>query len=127
MPQQIKLCNIDDILKKLQKQVSKSTHFYFDILYDLSTAIFKKRLEMKKSQKEFAKLLDVSQAMISKYESGDYNFTIKQLCIIAEKLNLTPTIKLLDYEYTANNFEYSESDTEITSETENITSLEEAA
>ena len=32
--------------------------------------------------------------MISKYESGDYNFTVKQICKICEKLDLNPNLSL---------------------------------
>lgn len=48
-----------------------------------------KRIEMGLDQKEFAKLLGVSQGMISRWESGTYNFTITTLINICEKLELS--------------------------------------
>jgi transcriptional regulator with XRE-family HTH domain len=48
-----------------------------------------KRIEMGLDQKEFAKLLGVSQGMISRWESGTYNFTITTLVNICEKLGLS--------------------------------------
>ena len=40
------------------------------------------------TQKEFAKKLNVSQGMVSKWESEDYNFTIESLAQIAEKIRI---------------------------------------
>jgi len=48
-----------------------------------------KRIEMGLDQKQFAKLLGVSQGMISRWESGTYNFTITTLVNICEKLGLS--------------------------------------
>lgn len=48
-----------------------------------------KRIEMGLDQKEFAKLLGVSQGMVSRWESGTYNFTITTLVNICEKLRLS--------------------------------------
>lgn len=48
-----------------------------------------KRIEMGLDQKQFAKLLGVSQGMISRWESGTYNFTITTLVNICKKLGLS--------------------------------------
>ncbi|MEG0899555.1 MAG: helix-turn-helix transcriptional regulator [Oscillospiraceae bacterium] len=47
-----------------------------------------KRIELGMNQKEFAKFMCVSQGMISKWESGEYNFTITTIDEICEKLKL---------------------------------------
>ena len=52
---------------------------YEEILLEISKCIKEYRKERGLSQKEFARLLDMDQAMISKLESGDYNPTFKQL------------------------------------------------
>ncbi|MGN0182914.1 MAG: helix-turn-helix domain-containing protein [Candidatus Ornithomonoglobus sp.] len=93
---QLTLKSLNAILADLNVSVDKATDFYYDILYELSTTIFKKRMTMDMNQTKFAKYLGVSQAMVSKYESGDYNFTIKQLCNLAEKLDMIPTFALFD-------------------------------
>lgn len=55
---------------------------------DISAKITKARIERNLSQKQFAEFMGVSQAMISKWESGDYNFTIASLSKIFDKLNM---------------------------------------
>lgn len=44
------------------------------------------RIELGKSQEEFADLMGVTQGMVSRWENGEYNFTIKKLSEIAVKL-----------------------------------------
>ena len=94
MSQQINLSSAYDYLEKLTSEMSASKLYYYDILYTLSTTVLENRLKREMTQKVFAKLLGVSQAMISKYESGDYNFTVKQICKICEKLDLNPNLSL---------------------------------
>ncbi len=60
----------------------------YDIYYKISTAIFKYRIKHNLSQKKLAAKLGVTQAMVSKLESGDYNYTIEQLCKVSQKLGL---------------------------------------
>ena len=63
------------------------------VISDISSRIEKERINMGLSQKDFAKYLGVSQGMVSKWESGDYNFTIESIANIFDKLNL-------DFEFT---------------------------
>lgn len=55
-----------------------------------SAAIIAKRAALNKSQKEFAELLGVTQGQISKWESGEYNFSVDKLNEIACKLGEKP-------------------------------------
>lgn len=59
----------------------------YDIYYNISTAIFDYRMKHKLSQKQLAEKLGVTQAMVSKLESGDYHYTVEQLWKIAKKLD----------------------------------------
>jgi transcriptional regulator with XRE-family HTH domain len=72
----------------------------------ISSKIQMKRIELGMNQKQFAEMMDVSQGMISKWESGEYNFTITTLNDICSKLELDfePNIRDKDYFY-ENNFE----------------------
>lgn len=55
---------------------------------DISFRITKERVNRRMTQKEFAEYMGVTQAMVSKWESGDYNFTIGSIAKIFEKLKL---------------------------------------
>ena len=69
----------------------------------LGTRIKKIRKELHLTQKEFAAYMNVSQGMVSRWESREYNFTIKTLNEICQKLNLhlqldlTPVIGKQNY------------------------------
>lgn len=56
--------------------------------HDISKSIIKHRLSLGMNQKEYAKKLGVSQGMVSKWESGDYNFSTSSLAKIAIKTGL---------------------------------------
>ncbi|OLN33079.1 helix-turn-helix transcriptional regulator [Desulfosporosinus metallidurans] len=64
----------------------------YDIYYKISTAIFDYRLKYDLSQKKLAEKLGVTQPMVAKLESGDYNYTVEQLWKLATKLNFKLSI-----------------------------------
>ncbi len=57
-------------------------------LAKISARLEMKRLDLGMTQKEFAQFMGVSQGMISKWESRDYNFTIATLNEICERIGL---------------------------------------
>lgn len=65
----------------------------------ISARIELKRKEMGMGQKEFAQYMGVTQGMVSKWESGEYNFTITTLHDICKRLNLIfePVIRENEY------------------------------
>lgn len=65
-----------------------------EIMGLVSAAIIKYRAERDWNQKEMAEFMDVSQSMISKWESGMYNFTIFALTEICEKLEISLSVAL---------------------------------
>lgn len=104
----IKPGTLDDILALFEDSISCSDILSAKCLSKLSSAIAKKRIQLNLSQKEFAKKLNVSQGMVSRWEGTDYNFTIKTLADIASKLDMDLNVSLVDYvstneEYTMNN------------------------
>lgn len=58
----------------------------------ISARIESKRIDMGMTQQEFADYMGVSQGMVSKWESRNYNFTIKTLNEICEKLKIDISI-----------------------------------
>jgi transcriptional regulator with XRE-family HTH domain len=80
-----KLNNAWDLYYKLVGDASVDEGLY-DIYYNISKAIFKYRVNENLTQKALATKLGITQAMVSKLESGIYNYTIEQLWKIATKL-----------------------------------------
>ena len=75
----------DTIYRLGGKEGNESVDLY-DIYYRISTTIFNYRMKHKLTQKQLARKLGVTQAMVSKLESGDYNYTVEQLWKISRKL-----------------------------------------
>ncbi len=73
---------------KLSGEEGRENEELYDIYYKISTAIFKYRIKHNLSQKKLAEKLGVTQAMVSKLESGDYNYTVEQLWKVSKKLGL---------------------------------------
>lgn len=68
-----------------------------DLLVDIACAFINYRTEKGLSQKELAEKLQMTQAMVSKLESGEYNPTVKMLFEIAQKLSWKFNIQFEDY------------------------------
>lgn len=75
----MKALPIGALLDELTKGLSESDVQEIDNLSTISSEITAKRLEMGMSQKEFAKYMGVTQAMVSKWESGNYNFALSPI------------------------------------------------
>ena len=63
-------------------------------LAKISARIERCRIEKGMTQAEFAAYMGVSQGMVSKWESREYNFTIRTLNEICQKLNLELSISV---------------------------------
>lgn len=55
----------------------------------ISAAIASWRESKEMTQAEFARFMGVTQAMVSKWESGAYNFTVKTLSEVSDKLGIS--------------------------------------
>ncbi len=60
----------------------------------ISAQIERSRIEFEMTQQEFAKYMGVTPEIVSKWESREYNFTIKELNDICQKINLELFISL---------------------------------
>lgn len=65
-----------------------------NIMADISFAILSERKKRGLSQKDFAKLMGVSQGMVSKWEGCAFNFTIQKTVSIFSKLGLDVEFKV---------------------------------
>ena len=87
----------------LSEYLSKSDVYAAKVIAKISMFILKYRQDANMTQKEFAKKMGVTQAMVSKWESAEYNFTIETISHISEKLNTTFDIEFKpESEYMAN-------------------------
>jgi ribosome-binding protein aMBF1 (putative translation factor) len=64
----------------------------YDIYYEISTKIFDYRNSKSWSQKQLAEVLGITQTMVSKLESGEYDYTIEQVWELSKKLGLKMNI-----------------------------------
>ena len=80
------LPNAWDTYYNLSGEEGRGNEELYDIYYKISTAVFKYRVKHNLSQKKLAEKLGVTQAMVSKLESGNYNYTVEQLWKISQKL-----------------------------------------
>ena len=79
--------SLEDLLAMFEDNISIADINASRYLGKISASIVKRRME-------FAGYLGVSQGMVSRWEGGDYNFSIKALSEIAEKLELELYINL---------------------------------
>lgn len=91
-----KFGDLNDLFAIFEDVISTADVISADCQAKISSAIVKKRIELNLSQKAFAEKLGVSQGMVSKWESDDYNFTIQSLADIAAKLNMHLHVELVD-------------------------------
>ena len=63
-------------------------------LAKISAKIERCRFDLGMTQIEFANFMGVTQGMVSKWESRDYNFTIRSLNEICQKLDLTLSVNI---------------------------------
>ncbi len=85
---------LDDLFDAFKDDIRKE-----DIIYAKSTAlivssIVKERLKNNMTQTEFAQKLGIKQSMVSRWESGSSNFTIKTLSKIAATLDMDLYVNL---------------------------------
>lgn len=80
---------IDHFSNKLDKPVENYAEYMTEqALDEFSVQLVNYRMEHQMNQTDLAKELGIRQPMISQYESGTNNITVKRLCEICEKLGL---------------------------------------
>ena len=85
---------VNQLAEAISQTLSSSDIAAAKQLAKISSVIVSNRLERGMNQKQFAEFVGASQGMISKWESGEYNFTVETLANICEKLNLDFDVNL---------------------------------
>ena len=94
---------MDYYSRKLEKPVENyAGYMSTKALDEFSIQLVNYRIEHKMNQTELARELGVTQPMISQYESGTNNITVKRLCEICEKIGVRVR---LNYEDANNHLE----------------------
>ncbi|MDD6311997.1 MAG: helix-turn-helix transcriptional regulator [Firmicutes bacterium] len=75
--------------------LTKADVYASDAIAEVSGRIIMERNKRGLSQKQFAEFMGVSQGMISKWESGEYNFTVESIAKISEKLSCSLKLELI--------------------------------
>lgn len=94
---------MNELIGIFESSLSSEDMVYISLITQLSAKIQSERIKQNLSQKQFAKKLNISQSMVSKLESADYNFSIKNLAKIFSRLNVNieisfDTNKSLDFQ-----------------------------
>lgn len=96
MNSNVNLINAGKFLNRICADMSVSKLYYYNIQYTLSTTILEYQLKHNLTSKDMASYLEVSPSMLSNYESGDYDFSLSQICDICEKLNLKLNLSIAE-------------------------------
>ncbi|MBQ9461635.1 MAG: helix-turn-helix transcriptional regulator [Clostridia bacterium] len=80
---------MNDLVDALVPEIGAEDLMLASLQAMVSSEITVRRQQLNLTQKDFAKMLNVSQSLVSRWENGDENFTLKTLVDIASKLNIT--------------------------------------
>lgn len=83
---------IEDLLTALSSSLTASEIIESRVKATIAFQLMSWRCAHNMSIDQFAKLLDVSKARVIKMENGDYNFNVKELSLISEKIGLSLSI-----------------------------------
>ncbi len=92
----ISKCDINNLLTLFEDVLSPAEVLSSKLMAQVSTAFTRERLKLRLTQSEFAKYIGVTQSQISRWEHGDYNFSLEKIADIASKLNLDVNIYAVD-------------------------------
>lgn len=72
----------------LFEDISEERMFALKMQARIAVAIHRERKKREMSQAQFAAFMGVSQAMVSKWESGEYNFSVAAWAELSHKLSI---------------------------------------
>lgn len=102
--------------KDLFSELNAAQREYDRIIAEIISAIIQRRKELGISQANLAKKMSVSQSMISQWESGDCNLTIKTIVDIMDSLDIQFNVCFEKREYTFDHGFYVNKNTETKNE-----------
>lgn len=88
------MVHVKPALNALPPSEAPGEEMYFSILCDFGVALVEYRRAHNLTQKALADLLNVSQVMVSKYENGSFQVSLKVMCEICAKLKLSLDVRI---------------------------------
>lgn len=88
MGSKVEPAKLEDLLALFENIVQPADIMYAKISSQASRSITKERIRLNMRQKEFADYIHSQQSLVSRWESGDYNFTLRKLSEISVALDM---------------------------------------
>lgn len=85
---------IEDLLALFSDTLTPADVLSAKLMSQISGAITSERLKRNMSQKDFAEYIDATQSLVSRWEKGNYNFSINKIADILTKLGLNADFKV---------------------------------
>lgn len=79
---------IDELFELFEDIISPEDALAAKLMSQVSSGITRERLQLQMNQSEFSEYINVSQSQISRWEHGDYNFSLRKIAEIAAALDL---------------------------------------
>lgn len=89
-------CSVQDLFELFNDSLNPSDVLHAKLMSQISSAIIKERIKLHMTQSQFADFIDVKQSLISRWEQGTYNFSLRKLSEIAIKLKLDVNLVFLN-------------------------------
>lgn len=89
-------------LNNLFRDIPLELRIESHLLTEIGTQIQKIRISKGLTQQEFAEELEITQGLLSRYENGTENFTIKSVAKIMGKLNVDVEFRFISMDEKAN-------------------------
>ena len=93
------LTNVSGMLDRMRSGFTpeqNSIYNYYNLLGEISARIVEYRMVHGLTQGQLAERLRITQGMVSRYESGEYNFSLKTLNDLCSSLGLELSVRLED-------------------------------
>ena len=88
MRAKVEPAKLENLLALFEDTIQPEDIIYAKIASQASKYITKERLRLNMNQKEFADHIHATQSLVSRWESGKYNFSLKKLSEIAVSLDM---------------------------------------
>lgn len=88
MSTKVEPAKLENLLELFEDVVNPEDIIYAKVTSQASRTIIKERLRLNMNQQEFADYIHATQSLVSRWESGKYNFSLKKLSEIAAALDM---------------------------------------